>query len=229
VNLAALQRLLPVPLRDYILHFEASITQEVRKFAASLPTNCRVLDAGAGEMKYARFFQKQCYYGVDLGIGDATWDYRKLHVVADLTLLPFQSCCFDACLNIVTLEHLQAPHSALQEIARTLKGGGRLLLVLPQEWEIHQPPHDYFRFTRYGVYHLLNMAGFTILDIRPVGGFFRLLARRMLNSLQFFPWYLFPVVALAVTPAALLLPLLDGLDRDRNFTLGYICTAQKCF
>jgi len=23
------------------------------------------------------------------------------------------------------------------------------------------------------------------------------------------------------------LPLLDGLDRERNFTLGYICTARR--
>jgi len=25
----------------------------------------------------------------------------------------------------------------------------------------------------------------------------------------------------------LILPLLDSLDRDRNFTLGYLCTARR--
>jgi hypothetical protein len=28
-------------------------------------------------------------------------------------------------------------------------------------------------------------------------------------------------------PPALVLPFLDFLDRDRNFTLGYVCTAKK--
>jgi len=35
-----------------------------------------------------------------------------------------------------------------------------------------------------------------------------------------------PAAALLVPPA-LLLPALDGLDRDKNFTLGYLCTAKR--
>ena len=127
----------------------------------------------------------------------------------------------------MTLEHVREPGQVLREIARTLDDGGRLLLVAPQEWEVHQAPHDYFRFTRHGLRHLLETSGFTEIDIQPVGGYFRLLARRLLNSLQFSPWPLFPVVALLVAPPALLLPMLDRLDRDRNFTLGYIFRARK--
>jgi hypothetical protein len=33
--------------------------------------------------------------------------------------------------------------------------------------------------------------------------------------------------AAAAGPPALALPFLDFLDRDQNFTLGYICTAEK--
>jgi hypothetical protein len=58
-----------------------------------------------------------------------------------------------------------------------------------------------------------------------------LLARRMLNGLQFFTggarWLCFLPAALLLGPPALLLPFLDFLDRERNFTLGYICTAEK--
>jgi hypothetical protein len=32
---------------------------------------------------------------------------------------------------------------------------------------------------------------------------------------------------LLLVPPALLIPSLDFLDRDRNFTLGYICIARK--
>jgi hypothetical protein len=108
-----------------------------------------------------------------------------------------------------------------------LAPGGRLLLIAPHEWEVHQAPHDYFRFTRYGLGHLLARAGFETLVIRPAGGFFRLLSRRLLNALQFFPLVLLPLAALLFVPPALLLPALDFLDRERNFTLGYVCTARK--
>jgi hypothetical protein len=63
--------------------------------------------------------------------------------------------------------------------------------------------------------------------VEAVGGFFQLLARRLLNALQFFPGPFFVLAALVAAPLALVLPLLDRLDRQRDFTLGYICIAVK--
>lgn len=222
----ALQHLLPPFVRDYVLHFESSIKRAVSELAAKLPVGARVLDAGAGEGKYSGFFRDHRYCGVDFAMGDADWDYSGLGAVADLLALPFRDESFDACLNIVTLEHVRDPAGALREINRTLRRGGRLLLIVPQDWEVHQSPHDYFRFTRYGVRYLLGNAGFTEIEIHPAGGYFRLLARRLLNGLQFFPPVLFLPAALFLVPPALVLPLFDFLDRDRNFTLGYVCTAR---
>lgn len=222
-----LREALPGWLRPYVLHFEAEIDAAVQALAASLPDGARVLDAGAGESVHARFFPRQRYCGVDLGIGDAAWNYGDLDVLADLTSLPFAAGTFAACLNVVTLEHVKEPAAVLAELARTLAADGRLLLVAPHEWEVHQSPHDYFRYTRHGLEYLLGKAGFTECDIRPVGGFFRLLSRRLLNGLQFFPGIWTPVAALFFAPPALVLPLFDFLDRRRDFTLGYICTARK--
>ena len=66
-----------------------------------------------------------------------------------------------------------------------------------------------------------------LISIQPVGGFFRLLSRRLLGGLQFFPGPLIFVAALFLVPPALICPLFDGLDREKNFTLGYICSAAK--
>jgi SAM-dependent methyltransferase len=113
------------------------------------------------------------------------------------------------------------------ELGRILEPGGRLLLVAPHQWEEHQQPHDYYRYTRYGLDYLLSQAGFTEIDIQPVGGIFRLISRRLFNALQFFPGPTILLAAIFFAPPALLLPLLDPLDRHKTFTLGYICSARK--
>lgn len=220
-------RHLPRGLRRWIQHFEASIDDAVAAFAGTLDARARVLDAGAGEGQYAHHFARQRYSGVDLAIGDSNWNYAHLDCVADLSRLPFPDATFDACLNIVTLEHLREPQAALNEMARTMRPGGRLLIAVPLEWEVHQAPHDYFRYTSHGLRYLLERAGFADLDLRPVGGLFRLLARRLLNAVQVLPPLAAAPALLVFGPAALVLPLLDPLDRDRNFTLGYICVATR--
>ena len=223
----ALARRLPGPLRRQILHFEAAIEKAVSGFSARLAPDSRVLDAGAGECQYKRHFREHRYLAVDLGVGDSAWNYGGLDVVADLAALPLARSTFDACLNVVTLEHVREPAAVLDEVSRVLRPGGELLLVVPQEWEIHQAPHDYFRYTCHGVRYLLEKSGFISISIQPVGGFFRLLSRRLWNLLEFLPAPLFPFAAILVAPAAFLLPALDPLDHARNFTLGYICTARK--
>ncbi len=231
MSYTALAYRLPKLLRRHILHFEVEIADAVAALAGALPAGVRILDAGAGEGQYAHYFARQRYCGVDLAVGDAAWDYSRLNVLADLTALPFRAGAFHTAINVVTLEHLPEPGRALAEIARTLEPGGRLLLAAPHEWEVHQAPHDYFRYTRYGLWYLLEQAGFEPVEIRAVGGYFRLVARRLLNGLQFFTggvrWLGFVPAAILLVPPALILPFLDALDRERNFTAGYICTARK--
>jgi SAM-dependent methyltransferase len=218
---------LPGFLRRYVMHFETAIEDAVQAFASSLPQNARLLDAGAGEGNYKHYFDAQRYCGLDLGIGDQQWNYSQLDVVGDLSALPFRDGIFDACLNVVTLEHVKDPALVIREIGRALAPGARFLLIVPFEWEEHQQPHDYFRFTQYSLAYMLGCAGFKEVSINPVGGFFRMLSRRMLSALQFFPGPSIFIGVIFFVPPALLLPLLEPLDRRRNFTLGYICSARK--
>jgi SAM-dependent methyltransferase len=221
----------PLWLRGLVLRFEVATERSLLQFAAALPAGARLLDAGAGEGQYQRYFRHCRYVGVDLAIGDVAWDYRSLDAVADLTQLPFADGAFTAAINIVVLEHTKDPAIVLAEIGRVLRPGGELLLVVPQEWGVHQVPHDYFRYTRYGLELLLTRAGFVDLRIAPTGGFFTLLGRRVLDAVLFFQggfrWLLLPFFALLAGPIGILLPFLDGLDRERLTTLGYIVHARR--
>jgi SAM-dependent methyltransferase len=222
---------IPSALRPVVLQFECAIEAAVEEFAIRLDPGVRLLDAGAGECQYRRWFLRQRYTAVDLAVGDASWKYADLDVVCDLTALPFADGCFDAVINIVTLEHLPEPAAALSEIARMLRPNGKLLLVVPFEWEVHQEPIDYFRFTRYGLDYLLRGAGFDQIGIRPVGGYFRLLSRRLFSGIQFFTggwlWILFPFAVAVLGPLALIAPLFEPIDRKKAFTSGYIALARR--
>jgi SAM-dependent methyltransferase len=226
-----LSNALPRWVHRLFLRFEAAVERQVRALAAAQPTGARVLDAGAGECRFARWFEHCRYVGVDLAVGDRLWNYGRLDARADLARLPFRDGCFQAALNIVVLEHTRDPLAVLSELHRVLAPGGELLLVAPQEWAMHQVPHDYFRFTRHGLELLLGRAGFTTPRLAPVVGFFTLFGRRCLEAALFLQggwrWLLFPFVAVVLLPAGLLLPFADGLDSTRATTLGYVCHARK--
>ena len=228
----AAERVLPRFLLRALDPFESRAEEALAAFAASLPADSRVLDAGAGQCRHAPLFARHRYLALDNTVGDPSWDYSHLHLLGDLEQLPLETAAFDAAISVVVLEHTREPQCVLRETGRVLRPGGLLLLVVPQEWEVHQAPHDYFRFTRYGVEYLLQCSGLRVRKLKAVGGFFWLMARRSVNLLSFFRGGLkWPLFVLLAPLFGFLVPLLfyccDPLDRQRNFTLGYICEAEK--
>lgn len=72
------------------------------------------------------------------------------------------------------LEHVPEPIKVIQEIARVLKPGGKLLLTAPLGSGIHQEPyHFYGGYTPYWYQKFLTRAGFLEIIVEPNGGFFR--------------------------------------------------------
>ncbi len=209
-------------LVDYVMDFERRVDRAIQEFSQSLPAESSVLDAGAGEAHHKKYFPNLNYIAVDLAVGDVAWNYKKLNVIADISSMPFSSGSFDAVINIVTMEHVCEPVSVIAELARVTKPTGVLLLVAPMEWEEHQQPYDFFRYTRYGLTYLLKSAGYEVLSVEPCGGIFRVLSRRCFMALKA-AWWLAPFLI----PLGLLFPLFDRFDRRKNSTLGFICVARK--
>lgn len=234
--LSKLQRLANQILPPFLLArldpVEGTIAAEVARFARSLPATAVVLDAGAGEARFRRHFERQRYIALDNGAGDSAWDYSRLDMVGDLLDLPLREGSCDALLNVVVLEHTPDPYCVIRELGRVLRSGGRLLMVVPLIWEVHQAPHDYFRFTRYGLEHMLGAAGLEVLRLAPLGGFFWLAGRYSFYFLKFWRNGLRVIFLPLLAPFfGFLIPLvcyyLDPLDRSDQYTLGYVCEARK--
>ena len=234
-------RYLPLPLRVRVEVDSFQLRRLVAKAAAEISANDLVLDAGAGEGQYRHFFAHTRYVGVDLAVGDSTWNYSGLSAVNTLERLSFPDDTFDVALCTQVLEHVSEPEGVLREIQRVLKPSGKLILSAPQSWHEHQVPHDYFRYTSYGLEYLLSKAGFAVEEMNPLGGYYWFLALQ----LRRFTYWTFsrntwsrklgPLAQLlklfSVGLFEIVLPLIlyyvDPIDTVREAPLGHFCIARK--
>jgi SAM-dependent methyltransferase len=116
----------------------------IARHASPRPT----LDIGAQNGPYAAHFPNRL--PLDLRRG------RGVRVIGDAQALGIADASFDVVLCTEVLEHLPEPQKAIDEIFRVLRPGGTLLLTTRFLFPIHDAPHDYFRFTKYGLRHLLR-------------------------------------------------------------------------
>jgi SAM-dependent methyltransferase len=142
----------------------ASIYRFVAEQASLLPVGSRVIDVGAGEAPYRELFGDQRYVTLDR---PDTPHSGSVDLHGDADSIPAEDGSFDAVLCTQVLEHVPEPLLALREFRRILRPGGRIIATVPFVWEEHEAPFDYYRYTRYGIEHLVRRAGFADVDVTP--------------------------------------------------------------
>lgn len=179
----------------------------------------RLLDVGCGNKPYAHLFGPyvQSYIGVD-----PDPDHSRPDVAADVLHLPFAPATFDTVLATQVLEHVPQPDHMLKEVSRVLKPGGHLILTAPQYWPLHEIPHDYYRFTQFGLRHLIHTSGLTLLSIKREGTAWTLIGQALCHVLQNRRgWHrLIPLVNL-------LFGFFDRRCTDPRDTINYLVVARK--
>jgi len=237
---ARLLALMPAWLRDKLDLHHTRINELVACASRAAVAGQRLLDAGAGEGRYRSYFAHLHYVGIDLAVGDAAWDYSGLDVIGDLAHLPFENGTFDMVLCLEVLEHLPEPLLTLQELYRVLRPGGQLYFSVPMTWHQHQKPHDYYRYTSFGLRYLFERAGFTVAEMRPTGGYFWFMSIQFqMLTYWIFPrqqnrWLrtlLLPLKIVLQSIFFIFLPLLcyylDGLDREKDLTMAWTGRVVK--
>jgi len=185
-----------------------------------------VIDVGCGEQPYrpalrgySRYVGFDSPHAPDRGAG--------ADVRGDALALPFADGCADAVLCTEVIEHVTDPAAMLAEFARVLSAGGAVLLTSPFAAQVHDEPHDYWRFTEFGLRLLFERAGFSVLALRSTNGFAGALIQAKCYLIMLTAGPLRPLTRPIVWLLQAVATAIGPLDRNRRMTSNYVVLARK--
>ena len=172
------------------LHNEATREAWLEKVLKQIRPGSRILDAGAGELKYRKFCSHLDYVSQDFarydgggnsqGLQMGSWDQSRLDIVSNITSIPELDGSFDAIMCVEVFEHLPDPLLALKEFRRLLKNDGTLIITAPFCSLTHFAPfHFYSGFNKYFYMEHLPKMGFIIREIVGNGNHFEYIAQEI--------------------------------------------------
>lgn len=129
-----------------------------------------LLDAGCGEKPYSLIYEKLTEKSIGVDVEYCIHDQKAVDVFASLDQLPFSDYMFDTVLCTNVLEHVAENEKAFSELSRVLKNNGYMILSVPFLYPTHEVPHDYYRYSVYGLAYQMKKNGLTIKKIIPLGG-----------------------------------------------------------
>lgn len=190
----------------------------------------KLIDIGCGDMPYKNLILDKVTQYDTLDIEKRVAEVKFVGDIQNMDIISDAS--YDSALCLEVLEHVQNPFQAIAEIHRILKKGGTLILSVPHLSRLHEEPHDFFRYTKYGLQSLLKTVSFELLRITPQGGIFSFLGHQFSTIFVCLFWHI-PLLKQIVFFVnkwfwVKLCHSLDKVfDRKKIFSLGYVCVAQK--
>lgn len=128
-----------------------------------------LIDFGCGSKPYKSLFDVSEYIGVDYENPGHPHLNEQIDVFYDGKVLPFEHDRFDAAFSSEVFEHVFNLPEIIKELNRVLKTNGLLLLSCPFSYCEHEVPHDFARYSSFGIRHLLEQNGFEIIQQEKTG------------------------------------------------------------
>ncbi|WP_020526573.1 methyltransferase domain-containing protein [Flexithrix dorotheae] len=138
----------------------------INKYSSGL-----LLDCGCGHVPYYSMYKNlvKDNYCVDWDTSSNKNQY--LDKIANLNeSIPYQDDMFDTVLLTDVLEHISNPKNLVSEINRVLKKGGKVIITVPFFYWIHEPPHDFFRYTEFSLTNFCEENNLKIIELESYGG-----------------------------------------------------------
>lgn len=188
------------------------------------------IDLGCGTMPFSNHLASRASTYHTLDLRPHSKDVTYVGDIQHMPMIPDES--YDCALSLEVLEHVQDPRQALREIHRILRPNGILIVSVPHLSRLHEEPHDYFRFTSYGLRHVLETTGFEVVEIHRKGGLVSFLGHQVSTLLLSAVWAIAvlrkPFWFLNKWLVTRLCYRVDSLsDRSGIFALGYVAVARK--
>lgn len=190
----------------------------------------KCIDIGCGDMPFKPLIEKQVNQYDTLDIEKRTLNVTYIADICNMDII--KNTTYDSAICLQVLEHVADPFKAMREINRILKKGSILVCSAPHLSRLHEEPHDYYRYTKYGLEYLFKSSGFRIISITPTGGLFCFLGHQI-SSIILLPVWHIPILKdiafwlnkWVIVKFSILLDRL--LDKQKIFALGYSCVVEK--
>ena len=209
------------------------IKKRIEKHVKDIFTNSndKILDLGCGKCPYYHRFMKGKIICFDIEKSS------KTHLVGNADFMPFKKNSFDKVITVNSLYYLKNPFNVIENLAEILKPNGRLVIITPYFYPIHDAPTDKYRFTEFGLKALLE-DHFKVEKIYAIGGIFNLPAVILHSIIKGLPMVVSkPLKKLTKMLAyvifympyilAQLFSILDVFDKTGRFPTYYIAIAAK--
>ena len=203
---------------------------QLKTYVALFQKHCsgNLLDCGCGQIPYY-----EVYKGLVDTITCTDWEntYNKtdfIDIYSDLNeKLNVDSNTYDTIILTDVINHIHNPKILMNEIARALKKGGKLILTTPFLYWINEKPYDYHRYTKYELAELCKENNLKVIELKEYGGFpdilFDLGNKILPNKKWLINLYLKSVNLLSKTF------IYRRLSKyNEKFPLGYYLIAEKC-
>lgn len=206
---------------------EPALEESLQRYARG-----RLLDVGCGEKPYAALVAPWVDAHLGLDHPGSPHGSAGVDLSGTADAIPAGDASFDTVLCTDVLEHLEEPARALAEAFRVLAPGGHGIYTVPHIWHLHEEPRDFYRFTKHGLRHLFESAGFEVVELRALCGFIATFTQeamyyvwRFAPSSRWHPlrWLLHGFVFVAQRLAW----WLNRFDRSEEFTAEYLVVVRK--
>lgn len=203
--------------------------RELKHYATSYLKG-RLVDIGCGTKPYKKLLAPYVAEHIGVDHEETLHDKSNIDLWGTAYHIPCDDEYFDSAICTAVLEHVEEPQDALRECARVLKLGGHAIYSIPFIWHLHEEPRDFFRYSKYGIKYLFEKAGFEIVEIKALSGFWVTFGQLFVYNIYRFNrgplrWIrLIDFVCLLIQAVSY---CLDKIDKSEEWTWMYMVVAQK--